>query len=247
LRKPERLSRDETSPSLQKPSLCDWIRLIDFTRDGLGFPFQNLGFEDGQFPFFLPGWNAVQPVARNVTQPFQDSSSVLDTSYRNTTQPASPVRVPVVGTYSLGIWPYSGGRFDEFPFILRQTGDIPADAQSLRFLYHGDSLTVYLSGSPTPVHFLEDRPSGDPGVPLFHYYAVDVSGYAGQTTELRFDFRSFGNYPGQDGGQIPGWPDARMHVLNDLSFSPLPAVPEPATWALLGIGCLALLWSASRR
>src|SRR5207344_2131729 len=105
---------------------------------------------------------------------------------------------------------------------------------------------VFVGGVLAPVHFLEGRPSGNPDVPAFNYYAVDVSALAGQTAELRFEFRSFGNYPDQDGPQIPGWPDAKMHVLDDLSFSPLPAVPEPATWALLGVGLSALSWWTRR-
>jgi hypothetical protein len=106
---------------------------------------------------------------------------------------------------------------------------------------------VVVGGVAAPVHFLESRPSGNPDIPAFNYDAVDVSSLAGQTAELRFEFRSFGSYPDQDGPWIPGWPDAKMHVLDDVSFSPLPAVPEPSTWALLGVGLRALYGCSRRR
>ncbi len=96
------------------------------------------------------------------------------------------------------------------------------------------------------VHFTESLPSGDPEVGSLDYYVVDVGLFAGQATELRFEFRSFGNPP-IDGPPIPGLPDAKFHVLDDLSFSPLPAVPEPKTWALLGVGLGALFWRGCRR
>ena len=92
------------------------------------------------------------------------------------------------------------------------------------------------------MHFTESVASSDPEVGSLDYYGVDVGLFAGKSAELRFEFFSFGNYPGQPGGPVPGWPDAKFHVLDDISFSPLPAVPEPATWALLGFGLGALLW-----
>lgn len=226
-------------------------------------PFQNFGFDSPEIPggiglaipgptfegapevWMVPGWDVPNGVGYNHTQPFRNLSSILDSSYVNNAQPANSAKVPVVGTYSLGIWPHAGIAAPSF--FLAQTGDIPSDAQSLRFLYHGNDLHVSVAGSPAPVHFLEDRPSGDPDVPLFHYYAVDVSAYAGQTAPLQFEFRSFGNFPGQDEGQVPGWPDAKMHVIDDISFSPLPAVPEPETWALFGVGVVAVFCVGRRK
>ncbi len=226
-------------------------------------PFRNMGFDQPEYPlgisspieagihfdgdvasWVVPGWVAYSSVGYNYTQSFGQMASLLDKNYRNTLQPANPAKVPVIGTFSLGIWPAALG--GDFPYVLRQTGDVPAGSQSFRFLYEGNNLTVYVGGSPVVVHRLEDRPSGDPEIGDLHYFAVDVSPFAGQTAELRFDFRSFGNPP-IDGPPIPGLPDAKMHVLDDLSFSPLPAVPEPATWALFGVGLGALLWCHRRR
>ncbi len=193
-----------------------------------------------------PGWAdpAGGGIGYNYTQPFGVAASLLDVNYRNTTQPANPAKVPLVGQFSLGLWP--GALGGDFPVVLQQTGDIPADAQSLRFLYHGDNLRVYVGGAARLVHFAGTRPSGDPEVGDLRYYAVDVSEFAGQTAQLHFEFRSFGNPP-IDGPPIPGLPDAKFHVLDDLSFSPLPAVPEPQTWALFGIGFTALGWIQRRR
>ena len=231
--------------------------------------FQNFGFEESSFPDWLPdpipgpafdagpgewvrpGWDSAPQtgVGYNYTQLFGGWASILDVGYRNVWQPANPAEAPVVGNFSLGIWPHSNPVNEGVlePYVLRQTGDVPAGAKSLHFLYQGNNLHVSLGGTPLTIHAADDVPSGNPAVPVFHYFAVDVSAYAGQTAELKFEFRSFGNYPGRDGGRVPGWPDATMHVLDDLSFSPLPAVPEPATWALLGTGGLALLWAVQRR
>ncbi len=200
-----------------------------------------------------PGWSArpQSSVGYNYTQPFGGRSSLLDANYRNITQPANPTKVPVVGLFSLGIWP-SSARIDlnnnTAPFVLKQTGDIAADTQSLRFLYAGPGdFKVYVGGAERLVHFTESVASSDPEVGSLNYYVVDVGLFAGQTAELRFEFYSFGNYPGQDGGPFPGRPDAKFHVLDDLSFSPLPAVPEPKTWALLGVGLGALFWRGRQR
>ena len=234
-------------------------------------PFKNLGFDQPEYPpdipnpipnisfshdvgeWVRPGWQSrpQSAVGFNYTQAFGGESSLLDANYRNITQPANPMKVPVVGAYSLGIWP-SSARIDfnnnTEPFVLKQTGDIPVEAQSLRFLYAGPgNFKVYVGGAERLVHFTESRPSGDPEIASLDYFVVDVGLFAGQTAELRFEFYSFGNYPGQDGGPFPGRPDAKSHVLDDLSFSPLPAVPEPQTWALLGTGLAAVFWLTRRK
>ncbi len=239
--------------------------LLAYSLPGLlvAAPIQNVGFDDLGFPegfpipipgdplrsvteeWMVPGWDVPNGVGYNYTQIFGEYSSLLDTSYRNTTQPANPVKVPVVGQFSLGIWPAALG--GDLPFVLKQTGDIPAEAQSLRFLYAGPGdFKVYVGGAERLVHFTESLPSGDPEVGSLDYYVVDVGLFAGQTTELRFEFRSFGNPP-IDGPPIPGLPDAKFHVLDDLSFSPLPAVPEPQTWALLGLGAAAVFCIGQRK
>ncbi len=150
----------------------------------------------------------------------------------------------MVGGFSLGIWPSAqpdSGSGVPPGFALMQTGDVPADAQSLRFLHAGpSSFKVYLGGVERLVHFAESRPGALPGAESLDYFNVDVGLFAGQTVELRFEFFSFGNYPGQPGGPVTGWPDAKFHVLDDVTFSPLPAVPEPSMWSLFGVGAAAI-------
>lgn len=236
----------------------------------LGASFNNLGFDNPEYPvgvpnpiphttfshdvgeWVRPGWTSSpqSAVGFNYTQAFEGWSSLLDVNYRNTTQPANPTKVPVVDNYALGIWPPSrpGGDGVTPGFVLKQTGDIPAAAQSLRFLYAGSGdFKVFVGGAERLVHFTESVASSDPEVGAVDYYVVDVGLFAGQTAELRFEFFSFGNYPGDPSGSVPGRPDAKFHVLDDLSFSPLPAVPEPQTWALLGTGMVTLLWFSRRK
>lgn len=232
-------------------------------------PFKNLGFDQPEYPpdvpnpfpngpfgsdigeWVVPGWrmSPQSAVGYNVTQPFAGIASLLDADFRDTHFGLNAKR-PVVGDYSLAIWP-GNGRVDPgaptFPFVLRQTGDIPDDAQSLRFLYYGSDLRVLVGGVEQDIHRLEDQPSGDPELTAFHYYAVDVSPFAGQTAALRFEFVSRGY---DDFGEIPRRPfepNAQMHVLDDLSFSPLPAVPEPQPWVLLGTGLAAVYWLTRRK
>lgn len=209
------------------------------------FPSQIPGppFDRGPGEWIRPGWDSYHQsgVGYNFSQPFGGISSVLDADFRDSHFGAN-TRVPVVGNYSLGIWPLAQpvGPGVYSPFVLWQTGDIPSDASSLRFLYHGNDLQVSVGGEVRPLYALPDVPTGDPEIPVFHYYAVDVSPYAGQTVELRFQFRSRGYDDFSEVPRRPGEPDAQSHVLDDLSFSPLPAVPEPSTWALLGLGALSL-------
>lgn len=130
-----------------------------------------------------PGVDVAAADWNNYTQPFGWVASILDLNYRNTSQPANPAKVPVVGLFSLGIWPAALG--GDFPFILKQAGDIPAGSQSLRFLYSGpETFKVSVDGSERMVHFAEARPSGDPEIGDLRYYAVDVSLWAGSIADL---------------------------------------------------------------
>ncbi|HAB19210.1 MAG TPA: hypothetical protein PLX89_10280 [Verrucomicrobiota bacterium] len=224
--------------------------------------FKNLSFDTPEFPSWFPnpipdgpfegtfgewirpGWSSTpqSAVGYNYTQRFAGQASILDRDFRDTHFGAnSPV--PVVGSFALGIWPASGRGFQGMlqPYVLTQTGDLPSDALSLRFLYHGDDLRVYVAGEQLPLFAQPDVPSGNPDIPFYHYFAVDVSPYAGTTSELKFEFRSFGYDDFSMEPRPIGYPDAKSHVLDDLSFSTSP-VPEPLTWTLAGLGGVFLAW-----
>jgi len=235
----------------------------------LGGEFINLGFDQLNWPnssppipgppiditfgnWIRPGWHSTpeSAVGYNYTQHFFGYASIVDRDFRDT-HFGRNIPAPVVGTFSLAVWPISEpvGQPDVYmPYTLTQTGDVPLGSQSLRFLYHGNDLRVFLGGDERTLYPLPDVISGDPRVPLYHYFAVDVSPYAGQTVELRFDFysRGYDEVWGDHPPRRPGEPDAQNHVLDDLSFSPL-AVPEPSTWALLGLGSMALVWGTRKQ
>jgi hypothetical protein len=106
------------------------------------------------------------------------------------------------------------------PVSIKQTGLVPADAQSIRFSGIAgfplpSRFTVSLDGQNLPWATLEQNGS----VGLF---AADVSAFAGRVAELRFS-------------SAPDQP----FFLDAISFSPV-AVPEPSSWALMGAGLLCL-------
>ena len=201
--------------------------------------------------FRILGWTTSPSAGAtlNQSQVFGGAASLLDVNFRDThfglNAPA-----PVVGSYALGVWPYPSS---STPFVLTQTGDIMADAQSLQFLYRYEGinpypgLRVFIGGTEEPLNFLGTRPTDNPAAPTAPYYAVDVSPFAGKTAELRFEFRSFGYDDFFGLPRRPFEPDAQSHVLDDLKFSALPAsVPEPGTYALFALGFAALAYHLRR-
>ncbi len=112
-----------------------------------------------------------------------------------------------------------------------QTGDVPSDARSLQFAGNigpsVDLLHVFLGGQE--LQLVKQEPVG------FGYrFGADVTAWAGKTAELRFTIEpGFQSFFGGAG-------------LGDIRFSPVALVPEPSTWALLGVGGVLLLWAAKR-
>ncbi len=153
--------------------------------------------------------------------------------------------------FSLGVWLYPS---PAIPFILTQTGDIPADAKSLQFLccYKGvlqlSGLKVFIGGVQEPMNFIGTRPTDNPAAPTAPDSAAGVSPFAGTTTELRFELRSIGHDDFSFAPRLPGQPNAQSHVLDDLKFSALPAsVPLPGTYSLFAFGFAALASHLRRR
>lgn len=106
---------------------------------------------------------------------------------------------------------------------LAQTALVPAGTASLRFLAYQRptaSFVVSLNGQPLSYSLVQNLGN-------FSEYGVNIPAFAGQIAELRFTQRS----------RVPF---ANSFLLDNISFSPVP-VPEPGTWALLGLGGAAAL------
>ncbi|MBP9902864.1 MAG: PEP-CTERM sorting domain-containing protein [Verrucomicrobia bacterium] len=99
---------------------------------------------------------------------------------------------------------------------LAQIAQVPAQAKSLQFLA-ANALTVFLGGQPVSSVPLGTGPS------LSTLFGVDVSGFAGQTLELRFR------------------PGLGINYLDAIQFS-AQAIPEPGVFGLFGFGALFLGW-----
>ena len=112
-----------------------------------------------------------------------------------------------------------------FSSSLYQTGTVPVNARSLLFdagIDYGP-LDVSLGGSLSPVVELSR------GADAFHAYGIDVTDWAGKEAELRFTIG-------------PGISTAfGALIIDNIRFSPVALVPEPSTWALLGVGGAFLL------
>lgn len=102
---------------------------------------------------------------------------------------------------------------------LAQTGQVPPGANSIRFFeLPGSAIEVLISGQLIPLVQVGATANYD-------ILAGDISSFAGQTGELRF----------QGAG-----------TLDDIRFS-TQAVPEPSTVAILAAGAVYLGWRSRRR
>jgi hypothetical protein len=113
---------------------------------------------------------------------------------------------------------------------IAQTGTIPIDSQSIlvnvKQFFAGSGLSVSLDGQNVPAFLVEH----DAGYSLF---GVDISSFAGQTTELRLTAET------TPGGRF------NSIEIDDVTFSNQP-IPEPATSAIVLSG-LALWFFGYRR
>lgn len=129
---------------------------------------------------------------------------------------------------------YDGPKPTYFSESVHQTGDVPQDAHSLQFVGSlGDRLDllhVYLGGQELPLVTLESAGSK-------RQFGADVTAWAGKTAELRFTIDPV----------VTSLPSFSSVGLGDIRFSPVALVPEPSTWALLGVGGAFLLMVARSR
>jgi len=191
--------------------------------------FINLNFEQAQAPvlqqpfeFHLldwataaPGWSHSSGDA--TASVYYGSTHVGLPQWFLLTSAQSFSNLLLSGSYSMA---FNSGYLSTFdpnsPFVhatLSQTGDVPADALSLRLRATGP-LAVFLGDAPIAL-----QPLGG------NLYGGDIAAYAGQTLELRLV-----NLSNDQGHPV---------VVDDIVFSPA-AVPELPTLASLTLG-LALL------
>ncbi len=203
--------------------------------------FQNLNFESAvivpipgdpgsrvQFGPAFFGWTAFyNATPLSSTTPVNFNNSNLGTSALGIANQVTDFGGPIFNYTALLQGGFGTGQLTP-EVSLAQTGLIPAGTLSLRFYGQsgfGNLFRVSLGGQLLTPVMLQDFGS-------YQQYGANIPAIAGQTAELRF---TQGNGP-------TGYGDS---FLDEISFSPV-AVPEPGTWALLGLGG-ALLWSGTRR
>jgi len=213
---------------------------IAITSYGQGFV--NLNFESANVSPFGPGSSETV----SATDAFPSWSvywgaELATTAFHNTV-PIGSVQASILGPFYSSGSAILEGNFTaalhpgfRFGFVqtsasLAQVGQVPSLAQSLLFKAANFSpsltnLSVFLGGQQLNLFALESTPD-------YTLFGAPIDGSAGQVAELRFT----AVHPGQPGGSV---------YLDGIQFSPQ-AVPEPSTWALLGLGS-ALFWYAARR
>ncbi len=179
--------------------------------------FQNLDFESANIPpgtppgtvlpasDALPGWtcyfgvNQLTGIAYDVTTGNDAKISIHDAN--------SLYVQPLQGNYTVAFQIPPGTTFS----AIAQVGTIPSGARSLQFYDKYGIPTVQFGGQQLGLALLATTPA-------YSIYAVDVTGFAGQTGELRFTI----------GG-----------LLDNIAFSSQ-AIPEPGVTALAGLGIAVL-------
>jgi hypothetical protein len=180
----------------------------------------------------LPGWTGYFSGTNQITLALYNSisyGSVLVTLIGNSSIYSNSV---IAGKYTATI---DAGEFTDTngstffaSAAIAQTGLVPGTALSLRFDASGNVLgymTVTFDGKNIPFYPLSAGPN-------YEVYGGDVSGFAGQTGELRFTENPTTSNP------------FATAFLDNIVFSTSP-VPEPTACAL--ILCSAVVFWANRR
>jgi hypothetical protein len=200
--------------------------------------FRNLDFESARLEPILPGsFGDRVPITdalpfwagylgtEQVTEVFQNNLSLGGASI-DVLGPYWSYGGIIDGQYTLVLQPggYTGGGFADAS--VAQIGRLPGDAQSIQMEVLGSSeyFSVSFAGQNIPL-----LPIG--GGTNYTLYAGDISGFAGQTGELRLT-----------GLTTPSRPDNAI-FFDGIVFSPHP-VPEPTVVGLFALGMLLLgiLW-----
>ena len=190
--------------------------------------FQNLDFEsaniipDPASPFYphavsvangLPGWTAYEGTFGGDI--LYDTLALGDAaiSIHDTNGDISIMQ----GNYTLFMQGSQGIPPGAVVPALGQVGTVPNNALSLRYYGQGP-FAITFAGQPVPVSAVGNGPN-------YTIFGGDISAYAGQTGELRF----------QGGG-----------FLDNIFFSPTP-IPEPGVVTLSTLGTVLLAWRFLRR
>jgi len=208
-------------------------------------PFQNLNFDSantnnlvgdpplgqaGTTADLLPGWQlSAEGLGILPTTGF--NYSPLGLGYATLVSPSFVDSYPVVGAYSLAMLPRYTVTGTFVPFSLSQTGDVPVDTRSIRFLSYGSPVRLTANGSLIDLTYtpVASQPGWNPSVPV--YEAVgDLSAFAGLNVDLTFTGILPPNYQGF----------AVLNGLDEITLSTIP-VPEPSTVAVFALGGIALI------
>jgi hypothetical protein len=158
----------------------------------------------------LPGWTAGFPsdavILYNTVSIGGAALSIHDSN--------DPFNPPIAGRYGVGLQGASPGTVSAG---IRQTGQIPGNAQSLTFLGQLGSLQISFNNQPLSYFAIGSGAN-------YRIYGADVSAFAGQTGEL-----SFVALPNRGG------------FIDNIQFSNVP-IPEPGVFGLSALGALLIGW-----
>jgi len=141
---------------------------------------------------------------------------------------------PVQGLYSFAMVPgygINGMPGPYTPFILSQTGDVPANAQTLHFRIYGNPFEVRVNDTLLPVSYTQGPQTTNPNTRKSDAVA-DISAFAGQTVTLKFTTLD------TDGLTT------FVNGLDSIYFAP---VPEPGTLVIFSAGLAGFAASWRRR
>jgi hypothetical protein len=224
-----------------------WLALIGMNpSSALAAPFQNLGFEEYEpATGLVPGWTFENERVTTVNGSKILTHLPLDYGIGNPLPPLPPYAT----LYSSSTLPYPGPadpgqyilglipRVDDsgfYPWAVRQTAEIPADAKSMSFELGGAQVALKMNGTELPLEYFFRSDTTFAG-----WDFADISAFAGQTVTMELTAPGRLEYLSVFGA--PGAPTPYT-LLDNIRFSSdlVPAIPEPETLALSIVGVLVL-------
>jgi len=173
----------------------------------------------------LPGWVGYVGTGQ-VNRVFYNTIAIASAAI--SLQGPESSMTPIDGNYSVFLQAASPSAPPPGVAGIAQSGEVPANAQSLVFFASLTSLQVTFNGQSVPFMSLGNGPN-------YTIYGGDISAFAGQTGELRFTCLQLGSGAG-----------SAFAYLDFISFSPVP-IPEPNAFGLFAMGGLLLGWRFVRK